>query len=144
MYCPPMYYSSLFLKEPLPGEPNDLELLIQLKACGCCHTDTHMINGEWKTMNPPLPFCPGHEGVGIVRKVGSFIYTIRFSLILIVKNRSEKAYNLFRLAIMRAFLGCNPAAGRVSFVSVVGSHSVFFKRIVAFPSLVVIANTLRF
>ena len=36
--------------------------------CGLCHTDIHMQNNDWGISNYPL--VPGHEGVGIVAKLG--------------------------------------------------------------------------
>lgn len=39
-----------------------------MKACGFCHTDLHVINGDWQ-YTATLPICPGHEGAGIVCEV---------------------------------------------------------------------------
>jgi uncharacterized zinc-type alcohol dehydrogenase-like protein len=47
----------------------DLELDMEL--CGLCHTDIHMRDNDWGISDYPL--VPGHEGVGIVRKVGSAV-----------------------------------------------------------------------
>lgn len=33
------------------------------------HADIHAARGEWP-VKPPLPFIPGHEGVGIVERIG--------------------------------------------------------------------------
>ncbi len=44
------------------------EILIQVKACGVCHTDLHLAAGEWRL--PKLPLILGHEAVGLVRAVG--------------------------------------------------------------------------
>lgn len=51
---------------PVPGPG---EVLVRLEACGLCHTDIHAIHGDWP-VKPGLPFVPGHEGVGIVEKLG--------------------------------------------------------------------------
>ncbi len=53
---------------PKPG-PNDV--IVQLLACGLCHTDIHLINNDWRCAVPSLPLCPGHEGVGIVTNKGN-------------------------------------------------------------------------
>jgi propanol-preferring alcohol dehydrogenase len=45
------------------------EVLIQVKACGVCHTDLHLAAGEWRL--PKLPLILGHEAVGLVREVGA-------------------------------------------------------------------------
>lgn len=48
--------------------PSDSELLIEVRACGVCRTDLHVVDGELP--QPKLPLVPGHEIVGIVREVG--------------------------------------------------------------------------
>lgn len=57
---------------PLPGPG---EILIQVKACGVCHTDVHLAAGEWRL--PKLPLVLGHEAVGIVRAVGAGVKTFK-------------------------------------------------------------------
>ncbi len=52
---------------PVP-EINDDQVLIQVKACGVCHTDLHIIDQE--LTSPKLPLIPGHEIVGYVVKTG--------------------------------------------------------------------------
>jgi propanol-preferring alcohol dehydrogenase len=52
--------------------PKSNEILIKIKACGCCHTDLHEIDGDWP-IKPHLPKCPGHEGVGVVVAVGDHV-----------------------------------------------------------------------
>jgi propanol-preferring alcohol dehydrogenase len=49
--------------DPLPGE-----LLVEVRCCGVCHTDLHVIEGELP--DPRLPLIPGHEIVGVVAAVG--------------------------------------------------------------------------
>lgn len=48
---------------PSPGH-----LLVKVLACGVCHTDLHVVEGELP--NPALPVIPGHEIVGVVEAVG--------------------------------------------------------------------------
>jgi len=45
------------------------EILINIKACGVCHTELDEIEG--RTPPPTYPVIPGHEVVGIVAKCGS-------------------------------------------------------------------------
>ncbi|MGN6230419.1 MAG: zinc-dependent alcohol dehydrogenase family protein [Trinickia sp.] len=52
--------------EPIPG---DGQLLIDVRACGICRTDLHVIDGD--LTHPKLPLVPGHEIVGVVAKVGA-------------------------------------------------------------------------
>jgi alcohol dehydrogenase, propanol-preferring len=50
--------------------PNDV--LIRIKACGVCHSNLHMIEGEFRVFGVPakLPIIPGHEITGVVESVG--------------------------------------------------------------------------
>lgn len=52
------------IPEPGPGQ-----VLVRIEACGLCHTDIHAANGDWP-FKPTLPFVPGHEGIGLVEKLG--------------------------------------------------------------------------
>lgn len=52
------------------------DVLIKIKACGVCHTDLHAFHGDWP-VKPKLPLIPGHEGVGIVEKVGEGVTSIK-------------------------------------------------------------------
>ena len=53
---------------PMP-EPGPDQVLVRIEASGLCHTDIHAARGEWP-VKPSLPFIPGHEGVGIVERLG--------------------------------------------------------------------------
>lgn len=44
------------------------QVLIQVKACGVCRTDLHVVDGELTA--PKLPLIPGHEIVGTVIEIG--------------------------------------------------------------------------
>lgn len=54
---------------PVP-EPKSSEILINVKYSGVCHTDLHAWKGDWP-LDVKLPLVGGHEGAGIVVKVGS-------------------------------------------------------------------------
>jgi threonine dehydrogenase-like Zn-dependent dehydrogenase len=49
------------LPVPVPGPG---ELLIEVRACGVCRTDLHLVDGE--LANARYPVIPGHEIVGTV------------------------------------------------------------------------------
>ena len=52
---------------PVP-EPAAGQLLLQVSACGVCHTDLHIVEGD---LHPPrLPLTPGHQVVGRVVGIG--------------------------------------------------------------------------
>lgn len=54
------------------GEPGPGEVLVQMVAAGLCHSDDHVATGDIKVGH--LPICGGHEGSGIIRKVGPGVY----------------------------------------------------------------------
>lgn len=47
--------------------PTEADLLIEVKACGVCRTDLHIVDGE---IEGRLPIVPGHEIVGNVIALG--------------------------------------------------------------------------
>ncbi len=55
-------------------DPKDREVLVKLVATGVCHTDIHCIKGDLAT---PPPVVLGHEGAGIVEKVGNAVTTVQ-------------------------------------------------------------------
>ncbi|WP_313612589.1 NAD(P)-dependent alcohol dehydrogenase [Agrobacterium sp.] len=50
-------------------EPNDDDVVIEIKYAGICHSDIHTVRNEWK--NAVYPIVPGHEIAGVVTAVGS-------------------------------------------------------------------------
>lgn len=59
---------------PLP-RPGRGEVRIRVSACGICHTDLHVVEGEL----PPhkLPLIPGHQVVGVVEALGPQVQGLR-------------------------------------------------------------------
>ncbi|MBS1240177.1 MAG: aryl-alcohol dehydrogenase [Proteobacteria bacterium] len=53
------------------GEPRDDEILLRVVAAGICHTDLHSHAGIG--MPVPKPAVLGHEGAGVVEKIGSAV-----------------------------------------------------------------------
>ena len=53
---------------PIP-EPGGEQVLVRIEASGLCHTDIHAARGEWP-VKPTPPFIPGHEGVGVIERLG--------------------------------------------------------------------------
>ena len=58
------------VERPRPG---DNDVLIQVEACGVCHSDLHVADGDWKQFASitKLPLIVGHEVAGKVVEVGS-------------------------------------------------------------------------
>jgi propanol-preferring alcohol dehydrogenase len=76
----------MLLRRPAPIETSPLEytdveiprigpreVLIKVSACGVCHSNLHMIEGEWLDMGVPAksPIVPGHEVTGTANEVGN-------------------------------------------------------------------------
>ncbi|MBM3491154.1 MAG: Zn-dependent alcohol dehydrogenase [Alphaproteobacteria bacterium] len=53
-------------------KPSDV--LVRLHASGLCHTDLEVMQGS---LRYPLPIVLGHEGAGVVERVGSDVTTLR-------------------------------------------------------------------
>lgn len=49
--------------------PREGQLLIDVRACGICRTDLHVIDGD--LTHPKVPVIPGHEIVGVVAEIGT-------------------------------------------------------------------------
>jgi propanol-preferring alcohol dehydrogenase len=60
---------------PVP-EPGPGQVLVKIAASGVCHTDLHAASGDWP-VKPPLPFVPGHEGVGFVAAIGRGVQRVK-------------------------------------------------------------------
>ncbi len=58
----PVRVETILVPDPGPGEA-----LVQVQACGVCHTDLHYREGG---INDDFPFLLGHEASGIVEAVG--------------------------------------------------------------------------
>lgn len=59
-----------FVEVPDPDpKPGPGQILIHVSACGVCHTDLHIVEGELRP--PRFPIVPGHQVVGRVAGVGS-------------------------------------------------------------------------
>jgi S-(hydroxymethyl)glutathione dehydrogenase / alcohol dehydrogenase len=54
------------LADPGPGE-----VRVRIAAAGVCHSDLHVLRGEWQL---PLPLVMGHEGSGVVEQVGPGVH----------------------------------------------------------------------
>ncbi|NUP43680.1 MAG: alcohol dehydrogenase AdhP [Streptomyces sp.] len=59
----------LVIEDRPDPEPGPGQVRIRVEASGLCHTDIHAAHGDWP-VTPEPPFVPGHEGVGLVEKLG--------------------------------------------------------------------------
>lgn len=60
-------------KVSIPATPPPGDVLVRMQASGLCHSDLHVIAGEW---DAPTPMILGHEGAGIVEGVGEGVTTV--------------------------------------------------------------------
>ncbi|MDQ0956906.1 S-(hydroxymethyl)mycothiol dehydrogenase [Streptomyces sp. B4I13] len=58
----PVRVETIVIPDPGPGEA-----VVQVQACGVCHTDLHYRQGG---INDEFPFLLGHEAAGVVEAVG--------------------------------------------------------------------------
>jgi S-(hydroxymethyl)glutathione dehydrogenase / alcohol dehydrogenase len=54
--------------------PQAGEARVRVKAAGICHSDWHIMNGDWPL---PLPMVLGHEAAGIVEEVGPGVASVK-------------------------------------------------------------------
>ncbi len=55
----------LMLRERPVPRPGPGEVLVEVKACGVCRTDLHVVDGELP--DPKLPIVPGHDRHSLAR-----------------------------------------------------------------------------
>jgi len=65
----PLTVEDIHIDPPQAGE-----VKIRMVACAICHSDIHLIKGEWGN-NPPL--VGGHEAAGIVDEVGPGVSAVQ-------------------------------------------------------------------
>jgi S-(hydroxymethyl)mycothiol dehydrogenase len=65
----PVSIETIVVPDPGPGEA-----VVQVQACGVCHTDLHYREGG---INDDFPFLLGHEAAGIVESVGSGVTNVK-------------------------------------------------------------------
>jgi S-(hydroxymethyl)glutathione dehydrogenase/alcohol dehydrogenase len=68
-YQEPLKIESVDLMDPQPGE-----VLVKVAASGVCHSDLHVMKGD---LPMPIPAILGHEGAGVVEKVGAGVKTVQ-------------------------------------------------------------------
>ncbi len=61
---------------PTPGAG---EVLIQVEACGVCHSDLHLADGDWDLLRPitKVPLILGHEVAGTVAALGEGVTQLK-------------------------------------------------------------------
>ncbi len=69
----------IVLEEIATPEPQGGEVLIRVEACGLCHSDVHLADGDWDLLKPitKVPLILGHEAAGKVAKVGEGVTNLK-------------------------------------------------------------------
>ncbi|HVQ88235.1 MAG TPA: S-(hydroxymethyl)mycothiol dehydrogenase [Actinomycetes bacterium] len=65
----PVTVETIVIPDPGPGE-----VVVQVQACGVCHTDLHYREGG---INDDFPFLLGHEAAGVVETVGPGVTDVK-------------------------------------------------------------------
>ena len=60
-------------KLTISAEPGPHEVLVKLAASGVCHSDLHVLDGDWGS---PAPMVLGHEGAGVIVAVGAEVHDL--------------------------------------------------------------------
>jgi propanol-preferring alcohol dehydrogenase len=69
------YQNPLVLQQtPKPKIIHGEQVLVKVGATGLCHSDLHLVNGDWKKSIPlQLPKIPGHEIAGWIEEIGDSV-----------------------------------------------------------------------
>ena len=69
------YQSPLVLQQtPKPKIIHGEQVMVKVGATGLCHSDIHLVNGDWKKSIPlQLPKIPGHEIAGWIEEIGDSV-----------------------------------------------------------------------
>lgn len=65
----PIATSPLRLEDVADPQPGPREVRVRVRACACCRTDLHVIEGDLPARK--LPVIPGHQVVGVVDQLGA-------------------------------------------------------------------------
>lgn len=67
------------IEEVATPSPGAGEVLIRTEACGVCHSDLHLADGDWDLLRPitKVPLILGHEVAGSVARVGEGVTQLR-------------------------------------------------------------------
>ena len=67
------------IEEVATPSPGAGEVLIRVEACGVCHSDLHLADGDWDLLRPitKVPLILGHEVAGTVAAVGEGVTQVK-------------------------------------------------------------------
>jgi propanol-preferring alcohol dehydrogenase len=69
----------LAIEEMAQPRPEAGEVLIRIEACGVCHSDVHVADGDWSQFAKIVktPLIPGHEIAGVVVEKGASVQNLQ-------------------------------------------------------------------
>ena len=67
--------SPLVIEELDLSEPGAGEVMVKVMAAGVCHSDWHVVKGDWTHIS--LPIVLGHEASGVVEAVGPAVTSVK-------------------------------------------------------------------
>ena len=76
----PVTVETIIVPDPGPGE-----VIVDVQACGVCHTDLHYREGA---INDEFPFLLGHEAAGVVSEVGGGVTNVAVGDFVILNWRA--------------------------------------------------------
>lgn len=76
----PVTVETITVPDPGPGE-----VIVDVQACGVCHTDLHYREGA---INDEFPFLLGHEAAGVVSEVGDGVTNVSVGEFVILNWRA--------------------------------------------------------
>ena len=76
----PVEVTTIVVPDPGPGE-----VVVDIQACGVCHTDLHYREGG---INDDFPFLLGHEASGLVESVGEGVTEVRVGDFVVLNWRA--------------------------------------------------------
>src|SRR5690625_5812849 len=79
--------SSLEMTEIVLDEPRADEVLVKMRVSGICHTD---INASQGRLPVTMPIVLGHEGAGVVERVGAQVTEVSPGDTVVLVPRSEE------------------------------------------------------
>jgi alcohol dehydrogenase, propanol-preferring len=67
------------IEEVATPSPGAGEVLIRVEACGVCHSDLHLADGDWDLLRPitKVPLILGHEVAGTVAALGEGVTQLK-------------------------------------------------------------------
>jgi len=116
------------LPVPVPG-PDDV--LIEIEACGVCHSDLHLADGDWPRFAAlvKLPLVLGHEVIGRVVDRGKSVRDVsvgeRVGVPWVYTSCGECAMcraGRENICATRAMTGCTVDGGYAQYIKARGSH----------------------